>query len=289
MTFLYSTTQLNVLILFTVIILHVLHFRGPFTLPLLPFFRYFTRYERLLMRFLFKILKSETLFKNRLIRFIPEYISFIAANGARPTIYTLQELEHALDIIYRNNSSSEYGIILRPCPCRDAQAKYSKTLPNVTDVICTSNIKALRKGSNNLFISKAQLLKKLHQFDEAGLIHVILGCCGVEGYGINICNCHKSACFILLAFLGRDFKRGLAHGPSLATCNPELCKGITDCGKCLTRCIFHARVEKDGKGSVLSERCMGCGLCANTCDSGATQLISRLNYKEIYFPSQWTH
>ena len=99
MTPLYLITQLNVLILFTVIILHVLHFRGPFTLPLLPFFRYFTRYERLLMQFLFKILKSETLFKNRLIRFIPEYISFIAANGARPTIYTLQELEHALDII----------------------------------------------------------------------------------------------------------------------------------------------------------------------------------------------
>jgi len=275
------------MILFIITILHVLHFRGPFTLPLLPFFRYFTRYERFLMRFLFKILKTETLYKNRLIRFIPEYISFIAANGARPTIYTIQELEHVINIIYRNNSTSEFGIILRPCPCRDAQAKYSKTLPNITDIILTSNKKSLKKGSNNLLISKEQLLVKLRQFDEVGLIHVILGCCGIEGYGINICNCHKSVCFILLAYLGRDFKRGLVPGPSIAICNPELCKGVINCGNCLTRCVFHARVERNGRSSVLSERCMGCGLCNTTCESGATRMIPRKLSKGIYFPLNW--
>ena len=132
------------------------------------------------------------------------------------------------------------------------------------------------------------MLKKLRQFDEVGLVHIVLGCCGIEGYGINICNCNKSVCFILLAYLVRDIKRGLAPGPSIATCDSMVCKGIDECGRCLTRCVFHARDIKDGKGSVLSERCMGCGLCSNTCESGATRMKARKISKEIYFPLNWS-
>jgi len=287
MAIIHSLGQLSVFLLFSVIILHILHLNGPFKLPFFSSFRIFTRYEHLLMRFLFKILKTESLYKNRLIRVIPEFVSYFAANGARPTVYTLQELEHALNIIYQKNPPPQFGIILRPCPCRDAQGKYSKTLPNVTDIICTTNVKALKKGPNNVFISKPQLLEKLRHFDEVGLVHIVLGCCGIEGYGINICNCHKSVCFVLLAYLGRDIKRGLAPGPSLATCDPIICKGVEACGKCLTRCVFHARAAKDGKGLILSDRCMGCGLCSNTCESGATRMMPRKNAKEIYFPFSW--
>jgi len=242
---------------------------------------------------MFKILKSEILYKNRLIRFIPEFISWFAANGVRPTVYTLPELERIINILYAHNkhnntaNAANFGILLRPCPCRDAQRKYSTKLPNVTDVLFTNNVQDLPKGRNNVFISKDQLLSKLRRFDELGLVHIVLGCCGVEGFGINICNCHKSICFILLAVLGRDMKRGLKPGPSIASCDPKLCKGIEECGKCLTRCVFHARIEKDGKGAVIPENCYGCGLCATTCESGATKMIPRTNYKEIYFPISW--
>jgi Pyruvate/2-oxoacid:ferredoxin oxidoreductase delta subunit len=279
--------QLSIWLLFSTIILHIFHFNGPYKMPLFKIFRVFTRYEQFLMRFLFKILKTESLYKNRLIRFIPEFVSYIAANGARPSVYTLQQLEHVLNIIYQKNPPPQFGIILRPCPCRDAQSRYSKTLPNITDVLFTTNIKALKKSPNNVFISKDQLIKKLRQFDDAGLVHIVLGCCGIQGYGINICNCHKSVCFVLLAYLGRDIKRGLTPGPSIATCDPNLCKGIDACGKCLTRCVFHARSAKDGKGLVLSERCMGCGLCSNTCESKATRMILRNHPKEFYFPHTW--
>ncbi|MHA1279647.1 MAG: hypothetical protein ACTSRC_10795 [Candidatus Helarchaeota archaeon] len=272
------------------IVLHIFHFRGSYTLPFPPFLRYFTRLERFFMRLMFKVLKSDKLFSNRLIRVIPEFISWFAANGARPKVYTLQELEHFINAVYKyrgktaTKQMTQYGILMRPCPCRDAQQKYSKTLPNVTDVLFTNNKKALPQGRDNIFISKNQLIKRLRRFDEKGLVHIVLGCCGLEGFGINICNCHKSVCFILLAKLGRDIRRGLDPGPSIAVCDSNLCKGIDECGKCLTRCVFHARIQKNGKGAVIPELCYGCGLCANTCESGATTMQARSRYKESYFP-----
>ncbi len=283
----------SILLVISLMLLHIFHFRGPYTIPFQVMFRYFTRYERFFMRFLFKILKTEFLYKNRLIRFIPEFISYFAANGAYPSVYTLQELERTINILYYTNggqktdSKSQFGILLRPCPCRDAQNNYSKKLPNVTDIIFTTNRKALPTGHDNIFISKPQLIRKLRQFDEAGLIHVVLGCCGEDGFGMNICNCHKSACFLLLAVLGRGFRRGLAKGPSIATSDETLCKGINECGKCLRRCPFKARIPKDGKSRVIADRCFGCGLCANTCESGATSMTYRADYEDIYFPLSW--
>jgi len=278
----------NVMVfILSLMILHIFHIRGSYKIHFRKVFRLFTRYERFFMRLMFKLLNTNILYR-RSTRFIPEFISYFAANGAQPSIYTLQELETYIEIIYKTNGGSEnFGILLRPCPCRDAQRNYSTTLPNITDVILTDNAKSLRKNKDNLFISKNQLLQKLRQFDEKGLVHLVLGCLGEEGHGINICNCHKSACFVLQSILRRAFRRGLTAGPSLAACNSELCKGIDDCGKCLKRCPFHARSVKDGKGIVLSERCFGCGLCANTCESGATQMSPRPGYKNGYFPTQW--
>ncbi len=279
----------GLLISLSLIILHIFHMRGPYKLPLMNFFRFFTRYERFFMRFMFKLLKNDNLYKNRLIRFIPEFVAYFAANGAQPNIYTLQQLENVVEILYQQNGGSEnFGVLFRPCPCRDAQRNYSKTLPNITDILFTTNAQALRKNRDNIFVSKKVLLRKLREFDEKGLIHVVLGCLGQEGHGINICNCHKSACFLLQAIVGRGFRRGLNPGPSIAVCDQSHCKGIEDCGKCLTRCPFHARINENGKGGILADRCFGCGLCANSCDSGATQMTPRPGYKETYFPLEWT-
>jgi len=52
------------------------------------------------MKLMFVILKNRILYKNRLIRFIPEFISYIAANGVRPVIYTLDELKKIIDKMY---------------------------------------------------------------------------------------------------------------------------------------------------------------------------------------------
>ncbi|MHA1651176.1 MAG: hypothetical protein ACTSYB_13360, partial [Candidatus Helarchaeota archaeon] len=112
----------SILIIFSLIILHIFHLRGPYTIPFQKLFRNSTRFEQFFMRLMFKILKSEILYKNRLIRFIPEFISWFAANGVRPTVYTLPELERIINILYAHNkhnntaNAANFGILLRPCP-----------------------------------------------------------------------------------------------------------------------------------------------------------------------------
>lgn len=241
------------------------------------------------MKFLFKILRTEFLYSNNLVRLIPEYVAYIATNGARPSAFTLQELKRILNVIYGKNkklSTQDPVLMIRPCPCRDAQHKYSEKLPNITDVVFTTNRKDYKIGPNNKFMTKEELFKKLDYFDEVGLVHIVLGCMGEMGGGVNICNCHKSVCFVLQAILGRDFKKGLRKGPSMASVDSTKCKGIKDCGICLTRCQFHVRGEMDGKGTIL-EQCYGCGLCANTCPDKATTMVPRSDWTPTYFPESW--
>ncbi|MHA1270611.1 MAG: hypothetical protein ACTSPY_12535 [Candidatus Helarchaeota archaeon] len=242
------------------------------------------------MKFMFILLKKDQLYRNRLIRFIPEFFSYFAANGIRPVIYTLDELKKIINRIdhnYISLSNESPAFLIRPCPCRDAQRKYSKKLPNITDILFTSNKKNFSETKNNRFITKSDLFKKLDYFDKKGLVHIVLGCMGVNGGGINICNCHKSVCFVLQAVLGRDMKRGLEKGPSVAVVDQNKCKGIEECGICLERCVFHARTVENGLGKVVLENCYGCGLCANSCPEHATIMVLRNNYTPTYFPLNW--
>ncbi|MBD3229876.1 MAG: hypothetical protein GF329_16965 [Candidatus Lokiarchaeota archaeon] len=251
--------------------------------------RRFSRFEMYYMKFMFKLVKFDLLYKNRLTRFFPEFLGFFAASGIRPVIFHLAELKIILNNIYpdNNNKRDTKAFILRPCPCRDAQNIYSKELPNVTDILFTSNKKDYEVNRDNLFLTKKKIFKKLDYFDEKGLVHIILGCLGANGGGINICNCHKPICYVLQAVLVRGLTVGLKKGPSVATIDMEKCKGIDKCGICLERCVFHARDIVDGKGHIITDNCYGCGLCANSCPEGATIMVPREKWHSYYFPKVW--
>ncbi|MHA1377049.1 MAG: hypothetical protein ACTSRG_01590 [Candidatus Helarchaeota archaeon] len=265
---------------------HIFHFRGPYWVPFASIFKRFSRLEMYFMKLMFFILKTDIFYRKPALRFIPEYISRIAVKGIKPSVFTLQELKHALNIIYNHDGSSNEHpeFLIRPCPCRDALGKYSQKFPNVTDVIFTNNKKHYQNSKHNKFLTKKELFKKLDYFDEVGLVHIVLGCSGAEGYGINICNCHRSVCFVLRAVLGRGIWYGLNKGPSIAIVDPDKCRGVEKCGICLTRCVFHARDIFNNKGSVIEQNCYGCGLCANSCPEKATIMIERKNWSKSYFP-----
>jgi len=280
-----------VLMLITFPILHIFHIRGDNKIPFPSLFRRFTRYEEFMMKLMFKILRMDFLYKYKSLRFIPELIVKLARGTIQPSIFSLEELKGVLNHTYSehtNYSEDDKVIILRPCPCRDALRKYSTTLPNVTDVLFTDNRnKDIKNTKNNIFITKAQLFKKLDYFEEKGLVHMVLGCMGQEGFGLNICNCHKSVCFVMMAVLGRGIKNGLTKSSKIATIDINKCKGPDECGKCLTRCQFHAREKENGKGSIVLDRCYGCGLCATSCPEQATTMIAREGYEPNYFPRAW--
>jgi len=270
--------------------LHLFHLRYSYKLPFPFLIRLISRFEMYYMKLMFVLLKTNFLYRNRLIRFIPEIVAYFAANGVRPVIFTLDELKRILDHIsekYFNLTDESPKFLIRPCPCRDAQGKYSKKLPNVTDVLLTMNKRNFQETSNNKFITKSELFQKLDYFDKKGLVHMVLGCLGLNGGGINICNCHKSVCFVLQAVLGRDIKQGLRKGPSIAVVDIDKCRGVDICGICLTRCVFHARISVDNKSIVIKENCYGCGLCANSCPENATTMVIRDDWKPYYFPKSW--
>ncbi|MDY6865260.1 MAG: 4Fe-4S binding protein [Halobacteriota archaeon] len=48
------------------------------------------------------------------------------------------------------------------------------------------------------------------------------------------------------------------------------------CGGCIERCVFSARVIKDGQMSYKADSCYGCGLCVSVCPEDATVMQRRL-------------
>lgn len=120
-------------------------------------------------------------------------------------------------------------------------------------------------------VSKEEAMKILREAEESGLIHITINKAYV---GHFICNCCGCCCQTLPLLINEGLK---LTDPSRyrATIDLELC---ADCQTCVDRCFFKALKEidkSDGeKGmSVISEKCMGCGVCQITCPEGAISLI----------------
>lgn len=273
-------------------ILHLFHLRGNFLNKAPKLLSKFTRLEMYFMKLMFFLENTDFFYSNSIMRALIDFISWFIAHMTRPAVFTRKELKKVINNIYKvyNGSPDEAPVILiRPCPCRDALGKYSKKIPNITDVILTNykNSKKYEKKKNVIFITRKQLFKKFDEFEKAGLVPISLGCCGMEGFGKVICNCHKSVCYVLRAIIGRDIKRGLRKGPSIASVDLDKCTGVDNCGICLERCVFHARDVIDNKAIVIEENCYGCGLCATSCPTEATEMVPREDWWPTFYPLSW--
>jgi len=119
-------------------------------------------------------------------------------------------------------------------------------------------------------ISKEEALKVLADAEEEGLVHCTYN---VQKDSVFVCNCCSCCCLILRSL--KDFKAPymLAKSNFMASIDQESC---TACGICMEeRCPMDAISEEDDTYSVLSERCIGCGVCAVTCPSESITLVRR--------------
>lgn len=119
-------------------------------------------------------------------------------------------------------------------------------------------------------VTKEEALAILRECEAQGLVHVTMNKANVEHF---ICNCCPCCCQTLPMMIQHGL---LISAPSRfrAGIDESLC---VFCEACLDRCHFNALKETcDESGNqvmeVVAEKCMGCGLCHDTCPEGAITL-----------------
>jgi len=120
-------------------------------------------------------------------------------------------------------------------------------------------------------VTLKQALDVLRRTNEAGLVHMSFTNKG-EKDPIYICGCCACCCHSFAAIQRFGFSDAIISAEMIAAQDDELCD---DCGVCVERCQFRARMM-DGDRLVFERgRCSGCGLCVTSCPSDAISLVRR--------------
>jgi len=159
-------------------------------------------------------------------------------------------------------------IAVTKCTCRVIAHKCDQPLEVCLQVNNAARY-TLDRGSGRE-VSKEEALKILRQCEADGLVHVTMNKMHV---GHFICNCCDCCCQALPLVIEEGLK---LCDPSRfeAEIDADLCSA---CETCLERCYFNAieSIETaDGREvmRVISDSCMGCGLCQITCPEEAISL-----------------
>ena len=126
-------------------------------------------------------------------------------------------------------------------------------------------------------ISKKEAYEILKKSEEAGLVHLTSN---VQGGQYYICNCCGCCCNVLNSVNKLGFSEGV-NSHFYAEIDEELC---TSCGICADeRCQVNAIEEKEDNYKIIHNKCIGCGLCINTCPEEAI-FLKRKEEKDCITP-----
>lgn len=231
--------------------------------------RLLTRYEHLLMRSINHLATREWIYSRPFTRRMVEWLSVRVLRFANGEILALPEVLQVIESLF----SSGETVAIGTCPCRRARNNFSDETPNNTDMVFGLWAEQYLDNYPEMYrrLSEEEALCLVEEFDHLGLVHQVYGFNSVEGAAYVLCNCAANICIPLQAQKSRGFQ-SFRKGRSRAGVDAGSCLGIEECGACLTRCTFGARVAWDRKPAVLPEECFGCGLCLSTCKGEATKL-----------------
>ena len=238
-----------------------------------------SRYEHILMRTINYLATREWMYRYEFTRRLVDYMSLLVMSFANGEVLILDEVREMLGSIFDSGCTVAIGT----CPCRRALNMISDEEPNNTDMVFGQWAEEYLKHYPGLYrrIDKAEAEELVEDFDRYGYIHQLYGFRSREGSAYVLCNCNKDVCIPLRTQKTRGYQ-SFRKGRSLAAVEESACLGVEECGACLTRCPFDARVVDRGKGAVKEDMCYGCGLCVQTCKGKATTLERKKGAKLIY-------
>jgi Na+-translocating ferredoxin:NAD+ oxidoreductase subunit B len=161
---------------------------------------------------------------------------------------------------------------LMECICRKERALHGEPCKHPTEVCLgfSEHEGAFEKNPRGRTISKEEALKVIALADEEGLVHATFN---VKSGQVFVCNCCSCCCGILRSIKYLNAPHVMAASNFRASIDQESCAA---CGVCATeRCPVDAIVEDNGSYRVLSERCIGCGVCTPTCPTESIQLVRK--------------
>ena len=106
--------------------------------------------------------------------------------------------------------------------------------------------------------------------NESGLIHLTLYRPNHRVYAL--CSCCSCCCHDLQIIEAFGRPELMVRSDYVAATDGDAC---VECGDCVERCFFGARIWRDGRVAYNPEDCVGCGLCVTVCPVDATTMRLR--------------
>jgi len=161
---------------------------------------------------------------------------------------------------------------LMNCICRQEQALLGNPCKCPIDVCMgfSRHEHAFDKYPLGKIITKEEAFAVLDKAEEEGLVHTTYN---LKSDSFFLCNCCSCCCLALKAL--KDFKLPhlMAKSHYVASIDQDTCAA---CGTCANeRCPMDAIAEDNGGYKVQPERCIGCGVCTNTCPTESMSLVPR--------------
>lgn len=228
-----------------------------------------SRYEHIVMRAIDFISSNRFLHGHRATKILVDRLGEYVMDTINGEVLTLEEAGE----VVRSVAGAGYTLAVGTCPCRRARNKLSDEAPNNTDMVFgpwADEYLAIYPGLYRR-IEVPEALELIRDFDRHGFVHQVYGFRSEAGAITVLCNCAPDVCVPLLAQKRHGYQ-AFKKGRARARVEESVCVGVDECGACIRRCAFDARVDIGGKGAVLEEKCFGCGLCVATCRGAATRL-----------------
>jgi electron transport complex protein RnfB len=206
-----------------------------------------------------------------------------AVGGSKPALARVVPVNSHIDAsakVLRHENvremiSAAQSFRLMECICRKEQAALGNPCSHTLETCMAFSrepdayLGTLPPGYGRV-ITREEALAVLDLAEQEGLVHCTYN---LQRDQMFVCNCCSCCCGFLRGV--RDFGAPhlLVRSDYVATIAAGDCLACGDCGD--GRCPMSAITEADAAYQVDGERCIGCGVCAEVCPSGAITLVPR--------------